>query len=133
MHLSTRFKDHTTASSIQVEIPVDSDVTSPEIQCSFGTVVYVPEKDMLLWSLRNVKGGRQFKLQSKLSLPSTRANSSFSKTGNIPVRVNFEIPYYAASGLQVKYLKVVAKEDYRALPWVRYITRASDYEFRVAR
>ena len=133
VHLSTCFKDHTTATSIQVEIPVQSDVTSPEIQCNVGTVVYVPEKDVLLWSLRNVKGNRRFKLKCKLALPSTRASTTSSKVSNIPVRVNFEIPYHAASGLQVKYLKVMAKEGYRALPWVRYITRTNDYEFRMTR
>jgi AP-1 complex subunit mu len=46
------------------------------------------------------------------------------------VRVTFEIPYNTASGLQVKYLKVVEKDGYSALPWVRYITRSNGYEFR---
>jgi len=130
VNLSTLFKEHTSATSIQIEIPVHTDVTSPEIRCSYGTVVYVPEKDILLWTLRNVKGSRRFKLQSKLSLPSTRDLKN-STPSNIPVRVNFEIPYYTASGLQVKYLKVLEKEGYRALPWVRYITRTNDYEFRL--
>ena len=45
-----------------------------------------------------------------------------------PIAVNFEIPYYTASGLQVRYLKIVEKSGY---PWVRYITRNGDYQLRM--
>ena len=48
-----------------------------------------------------------------------------------PISVNFEIPYYTASGLQVRYLKIVEKSGYQALPWVRYITRNGDYQLRM--
>ena len=48
-----------------------------------------------------------------------------------PIAVNFEIPYYTASGLQVRYLKIVEKSGYEALPWVRYITRNGDYQLRM--
>ena len=36
-----------------------------------------------------------------------------------------------AAGLQVRYLKVVDKSGYQALPWVRYITEAGEYEVRM--
>ena len=48
-----------------------------------------------------------------------------------PIAVNFEIPYYTASSLQVRYLKIVEKSGYQALPWVRYITRNGDYQLRM--
>ena len=32
--------------------------------------------------------------------------------------------------LQVRYLKVIEKSGYQALPWVRYITTAGEYEIR---
>lgn len=40
-----------------------------------------------------------------------------------PIQVSFEVPYYTASGLQVRYLKIVEKSGYPALPWVRYLTQ----------
>lgn len=43
-----------------------------------------------------------------------------------PITVKFEIPYYTVSGLQLRYLKVIAREGYSALPWVRYIAEAGD-------
>ena len=40
-----------------------------------------------------------------------------------PISVKFEIPYFTVSGIQVRYLKIVEKSGYQALPWVRYITQ----------
>jgi AP-1 complex subunit mu len=37
----------------------------------------------------------------------------------------------AAAPLQVRYLKVIEKSGYQALPWVRYITTAGNYEIRM--
>jgi hypothetical protein len=37
-----------------------------------------------------------------------------------PITVRFEIPYFTVSGIQVRYLKIVEKSGYQALPWVRY-------------
>ncbi|QLQ80203.1 hypothetical protein HG537_0D02040 [Torulaspora globosa] len=43
--------------------------------------------------------------------------------------MNFEIPYYACSGLQVEYLKIVEDQlQYQSFPWVRYKT-ISDEEY----
>jgi AP-1 complex subunit mu len=50
-----------------------------------------------------------------------------------PITVRFEIPYFTVSGIQVRYLKVVEKSGYQALPWVRYITQnGDDYSLRTA-
>ena len=36
-----------------------------------------------------------------------------------PISVKFEIPYFTVSGIQVRYLKIMEKSGYQALPWVR--------------
>lgn len=48
-----------------------------------------------------------------------------------PITVKYEIPYFTVSGIQVRYLKVVEKSGYQALPWVRYITQNGD-DYRCA-
>lgn len=128
VQLTTHFKEQSTASEVRVEIPVAPDATTPKVHCNTGTVVYEPEKDILLWILKNVKGKRHFKLEARLGLPSTRVHRLSS--ANIPVRVHFEIPYNTSSIVQVKYLKVLESSGYRALPWVRYITKGAENEFR---
>jgi AP-1 complex subunit mu len=50
-----------------------------------------------------------------------------------PISVKFEIPYFTVSGIQVRYLKIVEKSGYQALPWVRYITQnGDDYRYLVS-
>ena len=34
-------------------------------------------------------------------------------------------------GTQVRYLKIIEKSGYQALPWVRYITKHGKYELRM--
>ena len=46
-------------------------------------------------------------------------------------QVKFEIPYFTVSGIQVRYLKIIEKSGYQALPWVRYITVSGNYEIRM--
>lgn len=48
------------------------------------------------------------------------------------ITVRFEIPYFTVSGIQVRYLKILEKSGYAALPWVRYITQNGDYQLRMA-
>ena len=43
--------------------------------------------------------------------------------GRPPITIKFEIPYFTMSGIQVRYLKIIEKSGYQALPWVRYITK----------
>ena len=44
-----------------------------------------------------------------------------------PITVKFEIPYFTVSGIQVRYLKIVEKSGYQALPWVRYVISTISY------
>ena len=48
------------------------------------------------------------------------------------IQVRFEMPYFTVSGIQVRYLKILEKSGYAALPWVRYITQNGDYQLRMA-
>jgi len=38
---------------------------------------------------------------------------------------------FAASGLHVRFLKVFEKSGYQTVKWVRYITKAGSYQYRL--
>ena len=38
---------------------------------------------------------------------------------------------FAASGLHVRFLKVFEKSNYQTIKWVRYITKAGQYQHRI--
>jgi AP-1 complex subunit mu len=102
-----------------------------------GTVVYAPEKSAFVWKIKQLGGAKEYLMRAHFGLPSVRSGEYFfSADGNhewnaypfgiveeldkrAPISVKFEIPYFTVSGIQVRYLKVVEKSGYQALPWVR--------------
>ena len=64
-------------------------------------------------------------MRAHFGLPSVRGEQDQAYK-RAPITVKFEIPYFTVSGIQVRYLKIVDKSGYQALPWVRYITQNGD-------
>lgn len=67
-------------------------------------------------------------MRAHFGLPSVKSEDAEKRP---PISVKFEIPYFTTSGIQVRYLKIVEKSGYQALPWVRYITQNGDYHIRM--
>jgi AP-1 complex subunit mu len=100
------------------------------LQASIGNVKYAPEKDAIIWTIRQFQGGKEFLLRAHFGLPSIESDESNAKAKR-PISVKFEIPYFTVSGIQVRYLRIIEKSGYQALPWVRYITQAGEYQIRM--
>ncbi|KAL0367543.1 UNVERIFIED_CONTAM: AP-1 complex subunit mu-2 [Sesamum radiatum] len=122
-------KFHHTATNVTIELPVPSDATNPSIRTSMGTAKYAPETDAVLWKIKSFPGNKEYMLRAEFRLPSIVSEDAADRKA--PIRVKFEIPYFTVSGIQVRYLKIIEKSGYQALPWVRYITMAGDYELRL--
>jgi len=144
-----QFKKRSLANNVEILIPVPEDADSPKFKSTVGTVKYAPEKNCIIWTIKQFPGGKEFLMRAHFGLPSVRKGffSSFlsssllfgSPGGTLtfgfllcfaddpdkkpPISVKFEIPYFTVSGIQVRYLKIIEKSGYQALPWVRYITQ----------
>jgi len=123
------FKARSMANNVEIHIPVPPDADSPKFKASMGLVAYVPEKDVIVWSLKQFPGGREFLMRAHFGLPSIQNEDAAASRP--PITVKFEIPYFTVSGIQVRYLKITERSGYQALPWVRYITQSGDYQVRV--
>eukprot|EP00758_Cryptobia_borreli_P017019 Tbor_TRINITY_DN6155_c3_g1::TRINITY_DN6155_c3_g1_i1::g.22662::m.22662/K12393/AP1M; AP-1 complex subunit mu len=123
------FKKTSTATSAEIHIPIPIDANKPSAKATTGSIKYVPESGTLLWSLKQLRGGKDFSCRCEYTLPSVRVSdpAAFSKR---PISVVFEIPFFTASGFQVKYLNVEEKSKYRVSPWVRYVTKSGEYQIR---
>ena len=131
--LKTQFKARLNATGVEIKLPVPGDATAPEVKAALGAVTYAPEQEAMLWKIKTVPGGKEVLMRAKFSLPSVAAlEDDGPKQKKPPITVKYEIPYFTVSGVQVRYLKVIEKSGYQALPWVRYITRSGNYEFRLA-
>merc|ERR1712233_31517 len=96
-------------------------------------VEYVPEESCLKWTMKQFNGKKEYLMKAHFGLPSIGATEAgqLDTDQKQPIRVKFEIPYFTVSGIQVRYLKIIEKSGYQALPWVRYITQNGDYSIRM--
>ncbi|KAL3998300.1 Adaptor complexes medium subunit family protein [Acanthocheilonema viteae] len=124
----SQFKRRSTANNVEIIIPVASDADSPKFKTSIGTVKYTPEKNSFIWTIKSFPGGKEYLMRAHFNLPSVQCED---REGRPPMKVKFEIPYFTTSGIQVRYLKIIEKSGYQALPWVRYITQNGDYQLRM--
>ncbi|KAI9146310.1 Mu homology domain-containing protein [Paraphysoderma sedebokerense] len=123
-----QFKRRSTANNVEIIIPVPDDADSPKFKASVGSVSYVPEKSAIVWKIKQFQGGKEFLMRAHFGLPTVRTDDPDKRP---PISIKFEVPYFTISGIQVRYLKIVEKSGYQALPWVRYITQNGDYHLRM--
>jgi len=124
----SQFKQRSTANNVEIVIPVPPDADTPSFKTSIGTVKYAPERDAIVWTIKQFHGGKEYLMRAHFGLPSV--SNEEDKKDKPPITVKFEIPYFTVSGIQVRYLKIIEKSGYQALPWVRYITQNGDYQLR---
>lgn len=125
----SNFKRRSTANNVEIIIPVPADADSPSFKTTIGKVEYVPDKDCIIWRIKQFQGQKEFLMRAHFGLPSV--SSEENNLNKAPINVKFEIPYFTVSGIQVRYLKIIEKSGYQALPWVRYITQNGDYQIRL--
>lgn len=128
------FRNRSYANNVEIFIPVPPDVDSPAFKASMGTVTYVPDMDAIKWTIKQFYGGSEVLMRAHFGLPSVGSDEADADSWRKrSIQVRFEIPYFTASGIQVRYLKILEKSGYAALPWVRYIVQnGPTYEIRLA-
>ena len=111
----SQFKRRSTANNVDIIIPVPSDVDSGKFKATAGSVKYVPEKNAMVWTIKQFpvcfflsssifiillfQGGKEYLMRAHFKLPSIDSEISDAKP---PIEVKFEIPYFTTSGIQVK-------------------------------
>jgi AP-1 complex subunit mu len=123
----SQFRTSFTAKDVEIIIKVPSDADSPRFKTPIGFCRYDRANNAIIWKIRTLNGNKEYLMKAHFNLPSVESEND---EGKEPIQVKFEIPYYTASGLKVRYLKIVEKSGYPALPWVRYVTKNGDYQIR---
>jgi len=129
--IKSQFRSTCVANDVQIVVPVPPFATTPKFRTSIGSVAYSPDTDSMVWKIKQLQGGgRDHFVRAQFSFPSVSVDDNPKKQQ--PISIKFEIPYFTVSGLQVRYLKIIERtERYKAMPWVRYVTKAGDYQIRI--
>merc|ERR1712176_476436 len=95
------------------------------------TAEYLSSEQRLLWTVKKFQGGTELTIKARVSLSSAIQNQQNIKKELGPVSLNFEVPMYNVSNLQVRYLRIAEQhKSYNPCRWVRYVTQSSSYVCR---
>jgi AP-2 complex subunit mu-1 len=92
-----------------------------------------------------MRGGQEFIFSADAELTSMTVRKSWSRP---PISMDFQVYsssmntkqqsnyvmkvlMFTCSGLQVKFLKVYEKSNYKSVKWVRYMSKAGSYQIKV--
>ena len=126
----TNFKNRSVANNVSIYIPVPLDIQNATFKTTSGNVVYLSDREDLLWFIKRFEGQCELDMNCSFQVPTVRIEDT-TKHLKRPIQVSFEIPYFTVSGFQVRYMKIVEKSGYEAVPWVRYFTRNGEYTIRI--
>ncbi|WVZ88711.1 hypothetical protein U9M48_035197 [Paspalum notatum var. saurae] len=111
LKIRAEFSANVTANTITVQMPVPSYTMRASFELEAGAVGQTTDYK---------EGSRRLEWNLK------KARNITKEAG--PVNMNFTIPMYNASKLQVRYLQIAKKsKTYNPYRWVRYVTQANSY------
>ena len=112
-------------------MPKSTGTVSTVLDKSAGeqTCEYSDKRKDVVWKIKKFTGGSEQTLVCKIGLVQSSSSNIRKEIG--PISLEFEIPMYNASRLQVRYLRIAADAKYKPLRWVRYVTQAASYMCRV--
>eukprot|EP01084_Bolivina_argentea_P265371 449803_1 len=116
------------ASKVVVKVPVPNTTAQCEIKVASGHAKYEPENRCIVWRIRKFIGRSEFSLSACVELSPSIREKTWSRP---PIEVDFQVPMWAASGIQVRFLEVYDRLGYTPHRWVRYNCVAGSYSIRI--
>jgi len=120
--------------NVQISCVMPKNTASVSNELSQGTgqwAEYIASEHRLVWTIKKFQGGTEALIKSRvqLSTPSPNLQNFRKEVG--PVSLNFEIPMYNVSNLQVRYLRIAERhKSTNPCRWVRSVTQTSSYVCR---
>jgi AP-4 complex subunit mu-1 len=121
---------------VVVRVPVPKSTSSATAEFPAGvqgqTGEYKPADKVWQWTIKKFPGGQEFTARLRIILAAGAPPTAKKEIG--PVSMNFELPMHSASGLQIRFLRIVEGPRGKAAApfrWVRYLTISDSYVARI--
>lgn len=115
------------ASNANFYIPCPPNTARATVAVPAGRGFYDATKRRIVWQVARFAGASEMTLQADLKLIKQTKKKQWVRP---PIKAEFQVPMFASSGLKVTHLNVYERSGYKAIKWVRYVTRAGSYEIR---
>jgi len=116
------------ATNVVVKIPTPPNVAKTNIKVPTGKAKYNLSQNAIVWKIPKFQGDASYTVQAEASMIASLSEKLWARP---PITMEFQVPMFTASGLHVRFLKVVEKSHYETIKWVRYMTRAGQFQIRI--
>jgi len=119
-----------TAQNVIVDIPVPPNAAKCKFKSSGGggKATYIPNEHVIRWKFKKFHGDHQYRLLGEVKLVHSIKESQWVRP---PITMDFTLIQFTASLLHIRSLKIFEKADYDTVKWVRYVTKAGQYQIRI--
>lgn len=117
-----------TANDVVVNIPAPANAAKCKLKANGGKATYIPAEHLIRWKFKKFHGDHQYRLLGDVKLVQSMNESQWTRP---PITMNFTLIQFTASLLHIRSLKIYEKGDYDTVKWVRYLTKAGQYEIRI--
>jgi AP-2 complex subunit mu-1 len=158
VQITADFPDDKKAKNVVIKIPMPPTAATANSKASKGRARYEPGERALVWRISNFQGmqvssfsafWRAYSLCDIVKYANRKSITVLSQAAELratvdllpavrekvwvkpPISVDFQIPMYSSSGVQVRFLKVYEKSSYETSKWVRYLSKAGEYQIRL--
>lgn len=128
LKLRALYDRHIFASNVVTKIPLPKNSGRSQIYASTGKAKYEPEQGGIMWRIRRFPGDTEYTLRAEVTLLPTTVEKPWARA---PISMDFQVPMFTASGLRVRFLRIIEKSNYKPTKWIRYITKAGSYSHRI--
>ena len=116
------------AENVVVKIQIPKNSTNVKSHTNTGKGKHEVDKSSIMWRLKKIFGEKDYKLKCEIPLIPVSEPKPWVRA---PISMEFSIPMFTSSGLRVRYFHVVEKANYKPMKWIRYVTKAGDFQFRI--
>lgn len=122
------FDNSNSATNVVVKIPVPKNVVNVKHFTNSGKAKYEPENTAVVWRIKKFPGETENLIRVECDITPTTSDKQWARP---PISMEFQVPMFTSSGLRVRYLTVIEKMGYKPSKWIRYITKAAQYDQRI--
>eukprot|EP00003_Mantamonas_plastica_P030245 TRINITY_DN740_c0_g1_i2.p1 TRINITY_DN740_c0_g1~~TRINITY_DN740_c0_g1_i2.p1 ORF type:complete len:479 (+),score=170.79 TRINITY_DN740_c0_g1_i2:376-1812(+) len=128
--------ENANGNNVVVRLPLPKSTNNVSCEMAIGAVgqswEYKQNEHVLEWTIKKFPGGVETFIRAKIFLQYGTSSKVKREIG--PISMEFEIPMYNCSNVNIRFLRVLERnKSYVPYRWVRYITHSNSYVSRVGK
>jgi AP-2 complex subunit mu-1 len=122
------FSNKLFGTSVILKIPTPDNVSKCNLFPGIGKAKYNASQKAIIWKIKKFPGDASYVFRGEAKMIIGMEDKPWSRP---PIIMEFQVPMFTSSGLHVRFMKVFERSNYETVKWVRYMTRAGQYQIRI--